>query len=362
MAAPAARRPARRRLSTLQLTVSYAAVAFALSFWLLFYIDQVYLGAPDASVHPARPPEGLSLPAGAQQVEISHDGRYLAYLREGAVSVVNLQTGATQRTLAEAGPIEAYQLMGDRNLLLYFYIERGADADRLQIGTYNLESDTLREDKSFQVKPSSRLGAFAYSTLSNNIAVYLEAEDQAGNPSYEVHNVDIMSAVVLMVKDAPVAELAALHHSDRLYYTNRDNRYLYTGSTAIGAVQGQRVRLLGCDLQDTLYLLPLEEPDTVWLLREDALAGALRLPGDHYRRVVVNNNSVFFVYDDYVVDVMAAPEEKIPYPAGSEFLTISAHTLYTLDATGQLTGHRLTGHRLTGYRLTGYRLTGQPLA
>lgn len=415
-----AKRPEKRRIATVRLVIAYAVIAFALSFCLLLFIDQVYLGEPEENARPMPPKANIHLPQGAEQIQVSHDGRYLTYLQDGAVTVLNLKTGKTQQVLREEEPIEVYGLMHDRNRLLYFFVERdvtyerevevqpapgassssqeeaqsrpqvvdedgdGVDdntgllinhtlsqggasqpdgqsasspprqqaapvtqtvtytADRLHINTYDLDSDTVREDKTFRVKSGTRVGTFAYSTLSNNIGVYLEATDEAGNPSYEVHNVDIMSAVVLMVKDARVQELVALNNTDKLYYTNADTQYLYTGSTPIEAVRGQRVRLLGCDLEDTLYVHPLEEPDQVYLLRDDKLAETLRLPSGNYERIVSNNNSIFFVYEDYVVDILADPGEKIPYPAESEFLTVSNQILYTLGEDGKLSGKKLT--------------------
>ncbi|HHV65502.1 MAG TPA: hypothetical protein GXX46_10585 [Peptococcaceae bacterium] len=189
----------------------------------------------------------------AQNITLSFNNRYLAYIAEGTLHVIDLTKNdlvITSKEKPEAHSILAYKWLPDRNSLLY--IARTNSTQDSPIGLYSLDFDPLSSN-SEQLEPRlersinfpiSNITDIQMSTYTNNLFVLYKDESSKS----KLLTIDIMKNINRL--DDPAELILAMAVSNKfgtLFLESQKGR-----EKKIFAVQGRQKKIITANPKEIL--------------------------------------------------------------------------------------------------------------
>lgn len=274
------------------------AVLIGAEAGVLYYLDHVYLHESDhyqvtrlaSSSSAAQKHHSLTLSGSAQNVVVSHDGGYLAYLENGTIQIVNMTTGETSTVPAVANRTVAYfEWVYDRNRLTIVEKSTGANDSSTsssssrksssssrssssgdsfaELYSYDLSDKTIQlvrdymNDKDVKISLNSANDVITDMDMSTETVVtYLKITSTTGRSRLWEANITVKNAALSDLPTHNIGKIQSLKSSDDLLYEDQDTGHVYlynakTQNSTLYSINDQNnLKLLGFDQNDNQYV------------------------------------------------------------------------------------------------------------
>ena len=244
--------------------------------------------------------EQIKLPEKDVNVQYSVDNKYYTYLKDSKIYINSLEDGKEVEVLQEDDPICYYNLLYDKNLIIYFTEEKNQYSSRLTLRTYEMSSKKKNEYNTFNVNYFSKIKDMNMSPVIN--IIYINVETKSANATNNIlYRIDLFNSMSQVKSGILINKLLMLQQRDRIYYEDK-NGNLYS---SIGRVSLFRnpVDLIGLDYDDNLYYLDSENKKTVYKVKDNVLVDTIKLSDSDLVTTYSNNYGVYLVYPTYVINV-----------------------------------------------------------
>lgn len=270
------------------------AVLIGAETGILYYLNAVYLRESNhytvtrltSSASTAQKHHKLTLDSNVQNTVVSRNGDYLAYLENGTIQVVNMNTGEATAVPAVANRTVAYfEWVYDRDRLTIVEKNTGTDDNstsstrKKSSGASSSSSDYFAElysfdlsDKSIQlvrdymnnqdVKISLNSANDVISDMdmsTETVVTYLKITSSTGRSRLWEANITVKNAAISNLPTHNIGKIQSLKSSDDLLFEDNDSGHvdLYSAKTdsfSLFSVNGEtNLKLLGFDQNDDQY-------------------------------------------------------------------------------------------------------------
>ena len=258
----------------------------ALELGVFLFLDKIYL--QDTGVYKAVKIAGQS-PIRLKQVSVdsgsgvsnyqcAYDGGYISYLKNGSLVVVSLKNGKKSTVPRTSGmSILAYRWIYDRDRILI--VEKSASGSYAKLCSYNTadkaktEIDNAQKKQALTIplKSGTTSASLDMSTLTN--LTYLKLTAKSGSQIYKI-DVNVKRQQVSTVTSS-IGNIAALKNDAVFLYEDSRRNYVYKAgsSRALSVMNSRELKLLGSDINDTVYFAVPESGKTR-LIYYGSLAGS----------------------------------------------------------------------------------------
>ncbi|MBV7271671.1 hypothetical protein JMF89_03905 [Clostridiaceae bacterium UIB06] len=251
-----------------------------IQFGILVFLETVYFA--DNSSYSSKKVENdstkdvskpkLVLEEGSINTSASYDGKYLAYLKNNDLLVLNLDNASKTKVSADVGmEIVYYKWIYDRNRLIL--AERSTDTKNdmfFKLYYYDVDSNNKVEifnevnNRSIKIpiySGNERIDAIDMSTLTNAIYVKLSSS----NDYSRIYRINIMAqekSINTVTHD--IGKIISTKRDDVLLYENSKDRkvFEYGNSSPLEVDGNSNLCLLGIDNKDNIYLAPINNDKT----------------------------------------------------------------------------------------------------
>lgn len=250
-------------MSALKRIIGWIMISLIVQFAGLFYIDNIYLSnnAPvkvkkieDKSSDKKKDAE-VAIPENAQNINMSFDGKYVAYYDDDILKVVSTKTGEKKDIYFEEGvKVSYYKWLSDRNRMLIAEKHSNQNGMALRLSYYDIDKDTKEEIKDLTwADTESEVESIEASTLTN--VIHIKVSRGSGRSS--LYWINIMKDMKkLYTNDYFIGEIRTLNHEDKLLYEGKTYNTIHAtnvnNSIKIDGVQVPK--LLGVDEEDNIYI------------------------------------------------------------------------------------------------------------
>lgn len=258
-------------------TVSLAVILLA-ELGALAYVDRNMLqeSVTGIQVKPVAPsststPQNLKLQldSGAQNLQVSYRGTYIAFESGDALEILNTTNGKVSKvSMAQGMELSYYKWLYDRNHLIlaekaqggYYAKLYSLDMDDATVSNGALVPDEIlnnssgskpREARITLASRSSDVTSIDFSTFTVTTYVKVTGVDSAAvwefNFPSDPQRYDLYTN--------QIGNIQCLKNKDTLLYEDQDNGYVYVAGLGHLTVDGNtKLRLLGFDASDNVYL------------------------------------------------------------------------------------------------------------
>ena len=194
------------------------------------------------------------LPEGADDISVSYDGLYAAYMLDGQIVIADLDGGREIKRLGPAGgKITYHRWLPDREMLIYAIKEPEGKSGRVRISTYDVIPDLDRSYPDIKGLPEgSAVIDIELSPMTN--IVYPKI--QTSNTRARIYRFDIMDNLSLIFKTDLTTVIKETLYTDNLVYQVAGERTRVrngkNGKTSYVPVK-QAHLLLDIDGRDFIY-------------------------------------------------------------------------------------------------------------
>ncbi|WP_315116101.1 hypothetical protein [uncultured Clostridium sp.] len=232
------------------------------------YIDKIYLSTNtsvrfkkvEKKENDTKKDVEVPIPAGAEHVALSFDGKYVAYNIDGQLKVINTKDGKEKKVSFDEGvDISFYKWLPDRNRILIGEKHNSNNSSGLKLSYYDVDREESGKIKDLTwADENSEVEDIQYSVFTN--VIYIKVSRSGGRSSF--YWIDINKQLRnLYLKSDFVGEIAILHNEDKLIYEDKTyNRVYATGmENSIKIKDVDNPKLLGVDDDDNVYIGALED-------------------------------------------------------------------------------------------------------
>lgn len=196
-----------------------------------------------------------AIPTDAEEVNISYDGKYLTYNKNGSLYIQDTKTGTdTEVTTENKGEILYHKWLSDRDrLIIAKKVEKDGEAE-IQLVTYSpknsletIVSDICTYQDDMEVRKVSE------STITG---VYY-VDIYKGGLKNTVYRIDINDTLTkVSLKTNVLGNMQVIPHEDRLIYEDKVNGSFFVTSPnkQLTFNSNKKLTLLGIDRKDVVYM------------------------------------------------------------------------------------------------------------
>ncbi|MBC7765516.1 MAG: hypothetical protein H7Y41_03440 [Hyphomonadaceae bacterium] len=341
------------KLSLKQL-ILYAVIGIILTSSVLYSIEKSELSEEEVVEVVAK--VSTSIPTKASCVAFVKNHQYVSYLENGILYVKNMKDSNLEHTIKEDGVISYAFTIEDRNLIVYFVHERRLlpvvtavpeiknDEDfeseaveitplplvkkyeeKLTIKTYDVVKKQASAYGSFQVANFSKMKQVTYSHLTNLIYANVEVKSKNGVVD-RIFRINIEGNISTYLSGDIYKQLVLLDNADILYYETSLNA-VHDDKKRFSYEDEKKFHLLGKDAQNSVYMQSITTPTEIIKVKKNKSVQAMALTDHTFKEVYSNQNGLYLVYTDYVVDINNQ-SHKMAFDAGLKLLDIYKNMLF----------------------------------
>lgn len=250
--------------------------------------------------------EKIELPKDVTDIQYSFDNKYYSYLKDNKVYINSLDNGETVDTIEEEDPICYFNLLYDKNLIIYFTEEKDGNISKVTLNTYEIANKKKNEFNTIKVTNFSRVKDMNMSPVIN--ILYINIETKNGNyTSNTLYRIDLFNSMSIVKSGTIINRLFMLQQHDRIYYEDDDSN-IYSSAGVLRLFKND-VDMLGYDYDDNLYFLDKTTKQTVYKVKSNSIVDTIELSDSDLVTTYSNCYGVYLVYPTYVINVSA----KDPY-------------------------------------------------
>lgn len=268
----------------------------------------------------------INISKNAKDIQYSYDNKYYTYLFDSKVYIGSLESGEIVDTIEESNPICYFDLLYDKNLILYFTKTDNGTSATLKLTTYDIGTKRKIEYNTFTVKNFSRIKNMDMSPVINMI--YINVEQKTGNSTNNIiYKINLFNTMSQIKSGLIVDRMIMLQQTDRVYYED-SNSNIYYSNSKLGIFK-EKVNMIGIDTEDILYFIS-QDNSKVYKVKNNKITDTIELKDKDVKSTYYNNERVFVVYSDYVIEVSSdKPLESVgKIPNNVSFEAIKSDKMY----------------------------------
>lgn len=268
----------------------------------------------------------INISKNAKDIQYSYDNKYYTYLFDSKVYIGSIESGEIIDTIEESNPICYFDLLYDKNLILYFTKTDNGTSATLKLTTYDIGTKRKIEYNTFTVKNFSRIKNMDMSPVINMI--YINVEQKTGNSTNNIiYKINLFNTMSQIKSGLIVDRMIMLQQTDRVYYED-SNSNIYYSNSKLGIFK-EKVNMIGIDTEDILYFIS-QDNSKVYKVKNNKITDTIELKDKDVKSTYYNNERVFVVYYDYVIEVSSdKPLESVgKIPNNVSFEAIKSDKMY----------------------------------
>lgn len=268
----------------------------------------------------------INISKNAKDIQYSYDNKYYTYLFDSKIYIGSLESGEIIDTIEESNPICYFDLLYDKNLILYFTKTNNGTSATLKLTTYDIGTKRKIEYNTFTVKNFSRIKNMDMSPVINMI--YINVEQKTGNSTNNIiYKINLFNTMSQIKSGLIVDRMIMLQQTDRVYYED-SNSNIYYSNSKLGIFK-EKVNMIGIDTEDILYFIS-QDNSKVYKVKNNKITDTIELKDKDVKSTYYNNERVFVIYSDYVIEVSSdKPLESIgKIPNNVSFEAIKSDKMY----------------------------------
>lgn len=245
----------------------------------------------------------LKIEDGATSVQYSFNNKYYSYLKDGKVHINTVSDGKSYATIEETKNICYYNLLYDKNLIVYITEETvNNTSTRLVINTYDIASKRKIQYNKFNVANFSSVKDMNMSPIIN--IIYINIETKTGTKmNNTIYRVDLFNSMSQVKSGTIFEKMIMLQHKDRVYYEDTKSN-IYSSAGTLGLFK-TKVEMIGIDEEDNLYFLTKDTKSTVYKVSNNKIIDTIKLSDTNVVKTYTNNFGTYLIYPTYVINVAA---------------------------------------------------------
>lgn len=310
----------------------YWAIGTIVTVVALYLVERYIISLSGADVNESKKDnkekgvKTINISKNAKDIQYSYDNKYYTYLFDSKVYIGSLESGEIIDTIEESNPICYFDLLYDKNLILYFTkIDNGTSAT-LKLTTYDIGTKRKIEYNTFTVKNFSKIKNMDMSPVINMI--YINVEQKAGNSINNIiYKINLFNTMSQIKSGLIVDRMIMLQQTDKVYYED-SNSNIYSSNVKLGIFK-EKVNMIGIDTEDVLYFIS-QDNSKVYKVKNNKITDTIELKDKDVKSTYYNNERVFVIYSDYVIEVSSdKPLESVgKIPNNVSFEAIKSDKMY----------------------------------
>lgn len=310
----------------------YWAIGTIVTVVALYLVERYVISLSGADVNESKKEnkekgvKTINISKNAKDIQYSYDNKYYTYLFDSKVYIGSLESGEIVDTIEESNPICYFDLLYDKNLILYFTKTDNGTSATLKLTTYDIGTKRKIEYNTFTVKNFSRIKNMDMSPVINMI--YINVEQKTGNSTNNIiYKINLFNTMSQIKSGLIVDRMIMLQQTDRVYYED-SNSNIYYSNSKLGIFK-EKVNMIGIDTEDVLYFIS-QDNSKVYKVKNNKITDTIELKDKDVKSTYYNNERVFVVYSDYVIEVSSdKPLESVgKIPNNVSFEAIKSDKMY----------------------------------
>jgi hypothetical protein len=237
-------------------------LAIMFQFCVLLYINNIFLNAnatvsvTDAGVK-AKPSTGdFKVPKDVQNISMSFNAKFGAYVQDGVLHIINVDNNADKKVGGLGkDKITYFKWLLDRDLIIFSSDTKNGEKGTVQLSTYEADSEVSRDYTEISgLTSKSQITDIELSPLTNVVYAKISTSDTKS----KIVRCNIMKQYAHVMNLGADAIIKECSFVDKLIYQNEgESVYIYDGINRTRnkvPIDSTNVRVLGIDLNDTLYV------------------------------------------------------------------------------------------------------------
>lgn len=310
----------------------YWAIGTIVTVVALYFVERYVISLSGADVNESKKEnkekgvKTINISKNAKDIQYSYDNKYYTYLFDSKVYIGSIESGEIIDTIEESNPICYFDLLYDKNLILYFTKTDNGTSATLKLTTYDIGTKRKIEYNTFTVKNFSRIKNMDMSPVINMI--YINVEQKTGNSTNNIiYKINLFNTMSQIKSGLIVDRMIMLQQTDRVYYED-SNSNIYYSNSKLGIFK-EKVNMIGIDTEDILYFIS-QDNSKVYKVKNNKITDTIELKDKDVKSTYYNNERVFVVYSDYVIEVSSdKPLESVgKIPNNVSFEAIKSDKMY----------------------------------
>lgn len=271
------------------------------------------------------------VPQDVLDLSFSFDDKYCTYIYNGEIVIIDIEENKIVETIAEKAAITNACLMSNRNIIIY--ITHDTAKGNIALYTYNIDSKSKTQQKEMTVSKDTSIINLGYSTATS--IVFFETRSNSGAKARDTINYfDIMKRLHYE-RLYLTQKVIMLNKMVKFYYENNDN-ILYSQFKAVSGIENTKIKLLGCDLNDNIYMQSLDNSNTLFIMDDSGNIKTTELEDLYFYKTYSNQDGFFLIYNDYLMNIASDAQTKIHYDNKLHFLGMGGNKIYFRSLNGDI--------------------------
>lgn len=327
----------------------YFVCAIAISLTLLFTVENYIISLNQTSaietsdngeekVNFLELKDKVILPDDQYNVQFSYDNKYYTYLKDSKIYIYSIEDNKEVKVIEDEtnDGIVFYELLYDKNMIIYFTETKAKSSSTLRLKTYNIDSKTEGTFNKFTVYNFSKIKQMHMSPVIN--IIYINVEIGKGNStSNTVYSIDLFNSLDAVRSGVQIDSIRMLQYTNKVYY-QYTNGSVYYGYTKLNIFK-EDVEMIGGDSDDNMYFRGLESKNKIYKVNKTKLVETIELTDTDIVKTYSNNEDVYVVYPTYVLCVSS---ENPYFRVGRltkfvEFVAVKGDKIYLKTSNNVLT-------------------------
>jgi hypothetical protein len=248
-----------------QKVLIWIILSITIQIVILIFLNNFYLTRNEASVVASIYTEtaGLKIPPGASNLKVSFDGKYVGYLLDGKLKILNLDSNKNVFIKNSEYTYSFFKWLPDRDMLILSKQNTNTTPNLLEIQTFDVISGVERSYPQIKnISSKSQIIGIELSTLTN--AVYLEVK--INNYEKDIYKFDIMDNLDYIMTVNLSTTIKQMNFVDTLVYQDNPKYILIRNGSSNWSEKvflKKNCVLLGTDYEDNIYIGELDEEKNV---------------------------------------------------------------------------------------------------
>ncbi len=241
----------------------------------------------------------INVPSEAKDIQYSFDNTYYAYLHDSKIYINNIDNGEQFDVIQESNPICYFDLLYDKNLIIYFTKITNGSTTKLHLNTYEIRNKRKTDFIDINVQNFSAIKSVEMSPVINMIYVNVEQ----GKNDYKtntIYKINLFNSVSTVKSGLSINKMLMLQQTDRVYYEDSKSNIYYSNTSF--NIFSEKVKMIGIDANDILYFLS-NDNKTVYKVKNNKIQEKISLNNTDIVNTYSNNYCVYIIYDSYVINV-----------------------------------------------------------
>ncbi|MDD7795869.1 hypothetical protein [Clostridium sp. 'White wine YQ'] len=240
-----------------------AVLSLILQFIVLIWLDKFYLkenanvNVKEVSVNkPQEQPEkNVDLPNDMSTLQVSYNGKFLAYIKDSELKIINSSTGEEKSfTNENQDEISYFTWLPDRNIMLVSKKERTNKGKMFTLYNYDAEkNDAQKISDIAAAQTGSKINSIKASTITG--VTYIEIKSSSNKASVYRMDINQTSSKKIDLQSSSLTGIFVVPREERLIYQDLNGKiYLTQPKASLTISHGIKTKVLGIDNDSTVYL------------------------------------------------------------------------------------------------------------